>query len=153
MPHAQSNSARTAYPHVFSYSYWGAGQCDDNEIYHNRNLLASTLNLKKCETRNRLAKNHHPEWERGGSNTYMYDHSEFYCVGSTSQRVIMFSPYSGKGQTAQHQEILNAGWVEVLPMYSCSARTYLKMVSRSSKDGEIINDGFENLLKPSSENE
>ena len=129
MPHAQSNSSRTAYPHVFSYSYWGAGQCDDDEIYANRNLFASHLNLKKCETRGRLGKNHHPAWHNGGSNTYMYDHSEFYCVGNTSIRAIIFSPYAGKGLTAQHQEILDAEWVEILPMYSSSARTFITFIA------------------------
>ena len=133
------NSVKTQFPKLWEQFYWGNGSQADSVSIENRDLLYSVFSnssfsgkqvLKKEKYTIRLIDIHHNYSLFKGKfcgNLCPYelcDHSEYYNVGKT--KIILFHPYYICPENVE--KAVGNGFVEIKPMYSSSARSFMKIV-------------------------
>ena len=133
------NSVRTKQPTFWDKFYWGTGCGADDISVKNRDIfydafhlihfLGSNSRLNKAKYTTRLIAKHH-------NYTYLSnhqlcplelcDHSEYYEIKKSKIRIILFHPYYISPENVE--KAVKNGFVEIIPMYSSSARSFMKMV-------------------------
>jgi hypothetical protein len=118
---------KTEYPAIFRSSYWGCFNASTNTfdsiVFENRNLFVEQYGIIKYNTRCPAYVSTEYQ-ERYGK---FFDHVECYET-SQGEYVLLSSPYAKTPETVRVYEELN--WVKYLPLYTCEASTYLKVIQK-----------------------
>lgn len=129
---------KTNYPEIFSNTYWG--QCDYDEqtkereknldeIFTNRNNFIINYKIKKYKT-------NQPQYLLKHIYKYKYDcqpiiseydHVEFYETMDNTY-IIVISPYNDGPEC--DEKLNNLGWTKINNLYSFSGSTYIKFIPK-----------------------
>lgn len=114
----------TDYPKIYNKVYWGFFQItSESDIIENRNNFVEKYNIKKCiEKRGRIFE----KLERivlKYEGEVRLDHLEYYMT-EDKDFIVINSPYI---QDACYDEYK---WKEIYKLYSHSAKTYIKFISK-----------------------
>lgn len=127
-------ASRTGFEALYRDTYWGKYATTNitDDIVCNRNVFASTLNLKECTVdvcRETLGA------ATEGLVGMEIDHMESYVAGDGAVFVVV-SPYSAVA--ADEQRMRDLGWTPWSPLYSDDARTYVLRLPASEDEDEWL---------------
>mgnify|MGYP003656623374 FL=1 len=131
------NCDKTSNPEFWSNFYWGGGCGASKKVCENRDLFLSVFSgVRKAKYFTSLVANHHNKQSLFPSDcSYgeILDHSEYYDTKKINNKllgkIIMFHPYYISDSNVEL--VKDNGFLEIKPMYSSSARSFIKIVSSS----------------------
>lgn len=119
----------TNYPDIYNKCYWGHFPLrPDSNIKNqivNRDLFITEYNIKGYNSK--PPRYVQDECNRNFSVGHQrpFDHVEFY-KNKNNEHVVITSPY-GVEDCEKHEYLIENGWLEIMPMYTPSARTFMKV--------------------------
>ncbi|MEI7675011.1 MAG: hypothetical protein WCI60_04735 [bacterium] len=112
----------TKYPKIYDATYWGHFKAMgthylEPEIVENRNNFINDYHIKKVIKKLQKFEKH---------IIGQCDHLEYY-ITTEKKQILICSPYSNFDSFSK-QPFLEKGWIEIPPMYSRSATTFMKEI-------------------------